>query len=379
MRRLKSIRYRFSAEITDVPGYLRARNYPALTGMRGLAIIIVLLYHLGINRLLRHYDGWLFGRMGVDIFFVLSGFLVTTLLIKETVATGAISLKKFYVRRILRIVPVAYLFLCVMLVLNYFFHFSISLKSFACGFLYLKNLPLTGINDHWTTHLWSVSVEVQFYLLFPVLLVIDINKATLIAMAAVLFVLIFSLLGFNHAGIFYSNAELNRLCRVMMDAFWEGPFAILIGCLVSIFSFKGIIDAGRLKHVSFLGCLLFIIAVIVRSRTFYFYIPYLSEFVFDVLIGFIIVMSIDSKNWFEQLLNTPFMLWMGTLSYSIYIWQQLFTWIPAPWVNSHLWGLSNHALFLLADVARLAGMVGTACLSYYFFERRFLRLKVRFE
>jgi len=375
---LNKIRYRFSAEITTVPTFLQGKNYPALTGVRGVAIVIVLLYHLGINRLLRHFDGWLFGRMGVDIFFVLSGFLITTLLIREKIESGHISLRQFYIRRALRIVTVAYLFLVVMLVLNHFFDFNISAKSFICGFLYLKNLPVNGINDRWTTHLWSVSVEVQFYLLFPLLLCLNINRAAFLATLAVIAILIFSVLGFNHIGVFYSNAALYRFCRAMMDVFWQGPFAILIGCLFSILSFKGIINTARFKDVSFLSCALFICAVIIRSRTFYFYIPYLSEFLFDVLIGFVIVMSIGSNNWLTRLLNTRFLLWMGTLSYSIYIWQQIFVWITAPWAESHLWGLSNTTWFLLTDALRLTGMLCTACLSYYFFEKRFLKLKTCF-
>ena len=221
MRYLNKTRHKFSTEITTVPGYLQGQNYPALTGVRGIAIIIVLLYHLGINRLLRHFDGWLFGGMGVDIFFVLSGFLITTLLIMEKVESGHIGLKQFYTRRALRIVPVAYLFLVVMLLINYFFDFGIHAKSFICGLLYLKNLPISGINDHWTTHLWSVSVEVQFYLFFPLLLWIDINKAAILAATAVIGILIFSLLGFNHIGIFYSNPALYTFCRAMMDAFWQ--------------------------------------------------------------------------------------------------------------------------------------------------------------
>lgn len=374
---LNKTRYGFSAEITSVPVFLQGKNYPALTGVRGVAIVIVLLYHLGINRLLRHFDGWLFGRIGVDIFFVLSGFLITTLLIKEKIESGHISLRQFYIRRALRIVPVAYLFLVVMLILNHFFDFSISPGSFVCGFLYLKNLPINGINDHWTTHLWSVSVEVQFYLLFPLLLWLDINKAALLAAVAVMSILIFALLGFNHIGVFYNNAVLYQFCRAMMDVFWQGPFAILIGCLFSILSFKNIIDTARFKNINFLSCALFLAAVIIRSRTFYLYTTYFSEFLFDVLIGFVIVMSIDSHNWFTRLLNTRLLLWMGTLSYSIYIWQQVFVWIPAPWAESHLWGLSNTVLFLLADTLRLTVMMSTACLSYYFFEKRFLKLKTR--
>jgi peptidoglycan/LPS O-acetylase OafA/YrhL len=64
MRNLNTIRNRLSAQIADVPDYLQSKNYPALIGIRGLAIIFVLLYHLGINHFLRHVGGWLFGEPG---------------------------------------------------------------------------------------------------------------------------------------------------------------------------------------------------------------------------------------------------------------------------------------------------------------------------
>jgi peptidoglycan/LPS O-acetylase OafA/YrhL len=374
----KTIRSKFSAEITVVPGFLQSKNYPALTGVRGVAIIIVLLYHLGINRLLRHFNCWILGRLGVDIFFVLSGFLITTLLIKEKITTNHISLKKFYIRRALRIIPVAYLFLVVMIVINNLFKCGIGLKSFVCGFLFVKNLPITGINDHWTTHLWSLSVEEQFYLFFPLLLLININKTAVFTIVMVLSVLVFSLLGFHHVGIFYSIPVLYQFCRAIMYFFWEGPLTILIGCLFSILSFNGIINVGQLKNKYLLSGILFIIAVIIHSKTFYFYTTYLSEFLFAVLIGFVILLSINSDNLFTRLLNSRFLIWMGTLSYSIYIWQQIFVWIPMPLENKHLWGLGFNTLFILTDMIRLLGMLSTACLSYYFFERIFLRLKVYF-
>ena len=91
-----------------IPEYLQDTTYPALTGIRGVAIIFVLLYHLGINHFLRQYNSWLTGRTGVDIFFVLSGFLISTLLIKEKINNGRVSLKNFYLRRVLRILPLAY-------------------------------------------------------------------------------------------------------------------------------------------------------------------------------------------------------------------------------------------------------------------------------
>ena len=123
--------------------------------------------------------------------------------------------------------------------------------------------------------------------------------------------------------------------------------------------------------------MLFVVAILIRCRTFYFYSEYLSEFIFDILIGFIILLSIKSFNLFTRLLNSRFLQLMGKLSYSIYIWQQLFIWIPIR-VPTSFWGLNANTWFILTDIVRLTGILLIAAISYYYFERKFLRLKTRF-
>jgi peptidoglycan/LPS O-acetylase OafA/YrhL len=86
------------AKIVTVPEYLQANYDPSLTGLRGVAIMIVLLYHLGINRLLREFDCWILGRLGVDIFFALSHFALLTCLDKWTRAGSASCTTVFNVR-----------------------------------------------------------------------------------------------------------------------------------------------------------------------------------------------------------------------------------------------------------------------------------------
>ena len=113
------------------------------------------------------------GSLGVIIFFVLSGFLITTLCIKEKVITKDISLKNFYIRRLLRIFPVAYLFIIVIIILNYVFNLKISYINIIGTALYLMNFSSYFRKYHhtyFTGHFWSLSVEEQFYLFFPFIL-----------------------------------------------------------------------------------------------------------------------------------------------------------------------------------------------------------------
>src|ERR1700744_3020835 len=142
-----SIRDKFTAEITTVPDILKGSHFPTLDGLRGISIIIVLLNHITWRTTIGEYID---GVIGVQIFFVISGFLITTLLLKEKVKNGWISLRQFYIRRVLRIVPVAYLYIFVVLILNYFFKLGMTFENFLVSTLYLKNLNIAG--DWYTGH-----------------------------------------------------------------------------------------------------------------------------------------------------------------------------------------------------------------------------------
>lgn len=131
---------------TNTPSaLLQQSHYPSIDGLRAVSIIIVVLCHVLFDTPLRKYFD---GGIGVEIFFVISGFLITTLLQKEQTKFGKISLKKFYIRRVLRIVPVAVLFVLVLMVLNVIFKLNITKTSFVLALLYLKNMPIpSGIQD----------------------------------------------------------------------------------------------------------------------------------------------------------------------------------------------------------------------------------------
>lgn len=151
---------------------------PSLDGLRAVSILLVLVGHLANG------SGWehnivrtVLGNaaLGVNVFFVISGFLITTLLIREFSATGRIDLKQFYIRRAFRILPAYYFYLAVVALLG------------VAGFLSLQPQALMSATlfvwDYWPVqgawyfeHLWSLAVEEQFYLVWPLLLVWNLHR-----------------------------------------------------------------------------------------------------------------------------------------------------------------------------------------------------------
>jgi peptidoglycan/LPS O-acetylase OafA/YrhL len=305
------------SEITIIPEYLNQKTYPSLNGLRAVSILMVLLHHyilLYDNRLLSLY---FIGPLGVDIFFVISGFLITTLCIKEKVLTKTLSLKNFYLRRALRILPVAWLYILVIFILNYFLGFHVSATTFIISFFFVANISFIKTTFDWTlAHYWSLSVEEQFYLLFPIF----IKKKPGVFLAIVLFIpfavpLLFyfqSIISVFNIGIV--SALLHYLVK------FQG---ISIGCLFSILLLKGRLKLGRfsllttLISISFISYVQYQPAVNLRSS--------FTNLAVSIFVGLIIAANIQpANNLIYKFLNLKLLSWIGILSYSIYIWQQLF-------------------------------------------------------
>lgn len=198
-----------SSGITVIPTILNQSYYPVLDGFRGIAILIVLAGHSVIGLPVAKY---VVGNVGVTIFYVLSGFLITTLLLKEKIKRGGISFKHFYMRRALRILPVVILFLIVLAILNAVFHLRLTLVSFLASAFYVRNLPLNyGPGTWYNGHLYSLSVEEQFYFVFPVLIVFFTKQYIKIVCAIILLIPLFQYLVYHDVGIFYTNFLLHKL------------------------------------------------------------------------------------------------------------------------------------------------------------------------
>ena len=373
MNYLKGLRNQLLAEITTVPAIVQDSYYTSLDGLRGIAILVVILAHFGVNRILRPLHISIDGDIGVNIFFVISGFLITTLLLKEKLKHGNISLKRFYIRRVLRILPVAYLFLIVLIILNILFKLEIQWLDFLASFAFLKNLPIK--NEPYTAHFWSLAVEVQFYLIFPFLLALNVNRYTVIALLIVVGVSLISVLGFYQPSLLNVSSTVNVFTKVIMYSFWKGPVIILIGSLSSVFLFKGIIKAERIRSGYFLSSIVLFAAIVISTRSFEFYSKYVSEILSAIMIAYVILLSLNKENFLSGVLKNPILVKAGIISYSLYLWQQLFIGVNAwqPWMK-FFYGYPIGVLVII----KLIMVLLISFISYYFFESKFLKIKTRY-
>jgi peptidoglycan/LPS O-acetylase OafA/YrhL len=347
------------SEIKTVPAILDQKKYSSLDGLRAVSIIMVLVHHFILNYNPYFQSLVFIGPLGVDVFFVISGFLITTLCIKEKITTGDLSLKNFYIRRALRILPVAYLYIVVIAILNYFFKLQVGALSFISSALFIANLSyFRRLQFDWSlAHYWSLSVEEQFYLLFPVFIKKRFQLYVIILLAIILLVPVLvylqTIIAFLNKGVL--SAALRYLVK------FQG---IAIGCLFSVLLFKGYLNFGRFGLVATLISI-FMIFYLKFDPFFTLQSCFINLFI-SIFVGVIIVNNISPKtNFVFKFLNLKALSFIGVLSYSIYIWQQLF--------------LSNDTRFPLTKYPiNLLLLALVPVLSYFYYEKFFLKFKKRF-
>ena len=366
LAQLRPFKTKLFDEITEIPAVLKPAHLTGLDGLRGISIIIVLLSH--IFRFT--YTGTFFyGEVGVHIFFVISGFLITTILLKEKVIYGKVSLKNFYLRRTLRIFPVAYLFLVVVLILNSVFHLDIKAKSFLAAFFYFKNVPSQNISEWYTGHFWTLSIEEQYYLLAPALLVISPNKFLKAAFAFIFLVLFLEFVVFTKIVDPLPQTFLYKAVYGIINLFGKGTVSILIGSISSILIFKKIITTQNLKAGYYVTFILFIAAVIIFTYSSHYIIDMFVPEAFAIIIAVIIIINLNTTNLMTVILDNKALKFIGVLSYSLYVWQEIFTY-NQPW--QHAFKYSDSILLNLIALSIVA------CLSYFFYEKPILKLKDKF-
>jgi len=349
------------SNITNIPFFLRAAHYPSLDGLRGISIIFVVVSHLNGFRNFLIFNGGL----GVDIFFVISGFLITSLLLKEKIKTKSISLKRFYIRRVLRIFPVAYLYLLTLIVLNFFFKLNISAVNLLAAFFYVMNFSYFIKNYHslLTQHFWSLSVEEQFYLLFPIILKKNL-KMFIVLVLFIIFTLPLLII-IQSVSFFANSTSLYAVTHYFIK--FQG---IAAGCLFSVLAFKNYFASPfHRKYKIWTNSATIVLLCILNYDENYGVKIVFVNLGITILIGYFIVTNImESKDYIFKFLNSKILSRMGVLSYSIYIWQQLFT-------LSH----NNIPSFVTSFPVNIILLLVVAACSYYLYEIKFLKLKERFN
>jgi peptidoglycan/LPS O-acetylase OafA/YrhL len=307
----------------------KARSIPSLDGLRAISILLVVIAHSSQN-----FSRWvnlpvgtflLFAHLGVSVFFVISGFLITSLLLKEWDATGTIGLKRFYLRRAFRIFPPFYLYLVILLALVLAGVFHTSLRAFFFAAIYCMDYYLgPGSGFVGLQHIWSLSVEEQFYLLWPAALLL-LGKRKAVYLAGFL-ILISPLL----RGVTYlilepqHRAMINRMFHSSVDT-------IMFGCLLALLwqndrfrRWLPILTSSWLMAGSVF--FLFLLDPLLESH---FYARYSLLFGMTLegiaisLVTLYVVKRPDTL--YGRVLNTPILRHIGVISYSLYLWQSILT------------------------------------------------------
>jgi peptidoglycan/LPS O-acetylase OafA/YrhL len=283
-------------------------HIPALDGLRGIAILLVLFDHFQVSLLGRYSFPWMqTGQHGVTIFFVLSGFLITSKLIE-----GPIELKQFYIRRLFRLLPAAWAYLAFLLLLDRLTKIHATpLSDIRACVLFYRNYYHSPTAIHFAGHFWSLSLEEQFYLLWPwVLVLAGARRSRWIAAAGAAGCAIYRWIHWSY----YANIpSANYESQVRADA-------LLVGCTLALLLSEPSIRerAQRFSSMLVVPSLALLIFCVARFHS----LPPLCESV--AIAGLILASTLNSRLLVARTLSIVPLAWLGIVSYSIYLWQQLF-------------------------------------------------------
>lgn len=362
--------------------------FPNLNGLRFIAAFMVIIHHMEQNLFLQgQNNNWnnpiiqSIGRLGVELFFVLSGFLITYLLLTEEKNTKKISIKNFYIRRVLRIWPLYYF----IVILAFFVfphikpfqlpvyseqlatHYSQALLLFI---LFLPNIALSGYDlvVPYASQAWSVGVEEQFYLIWPLLMKFFKNKL-IVLLSVILLYFGMKFLGFRfikHYLFWNEGLELFR-------SFWSN-FKIDCMAIGGVFSYllftKHKILNLLFHKYGFAAALLLVFLLTGFSVG----IPYLQQEVYAILFGIIILNLAANKNS-GLILENKIFNYLGKISYGLYMYHFIAI-VFSIQVFKYLGILNYHIVLLLSC---LLVTILLASISYKFIEKRFIGLKTKYS
>lgn len=347
---------------------LSQKKIPSLDGLRAVAVLSVICHHLQVPFFPE-------GR-GVLTFFVLSGFLITWMMLNESERTGDVSIRNFYLRRVLRIFPAFYVFLILSIAARWLtdaWPNRSLLYDYLSAFFYTINyrLALTPHIAHTAQHTWALSVEEQFYLLWPCVFVAFHKKPRRLTYVLVGTIV---LINFYRLVLYFGFHAREKWLTYSFDTRADH---ILIGCLLAVLLKRGVgtwfwnwITART--WYSLVPLLLTIASIAISLHRGLAYRVGVG-FVLDPLLTAILLVQVialgHSRLW--GWLNWKGTVYLGKISYGMFLYHML-----ANRLVIMLLGMQS-PWFRLPAVTAVSVLFGTA--SYYLIENRFLRLKTKFE
>lgn len=321
----------------------KSKYLPSIDSLRALAVLAVIIYHVDVNYL----PG---GFLGVDLFFVLSGYLISSLIIKEYKKTGSVNLYNFYIRRARRLLPAVYFMITVGLVVMVLFNEVLLRKSHLdaiFGYLYSSNwwyifhkldyFDSFGAQSPFK-HLWSLAIEEQFYMIFPLLFLLvnrkkkskdgtyKLNKNFLYV---VLGLIIASLIA--HIILF----DINNISRIYFGTDTRA-FSLLVGVVGAILypmerlHAKVTLQQNMIYSVVSLMSIATLITVMIYTSEYNTWL-YRGGFLLVAVLGLIVIISSGKQHTLmSRLLSFKPVVFIGKISYSLYLWHFLVLVLTTP-------------------------------------------------
>ena len=311
----------------------KSKYLPSIDSLRALAVLAVIIYHVDVNYL----PG---GFLGVDLFFVLSGYLISSLIIKEFKKTGTVNLYNFYIRRARRLLPAVYFMITIGLVVMVLFNEVLLRKSHLdaiFGYIYSSNwwyifhkldyFDSFGAQSPFK-HLWSLAIEEQFYMIFPLLFLLvngkkkskdgtyKLNKNFLYVVLGLILVSLIA-----HILLF----DINNISRIYFGTDTRA-FSLLVGVVGAILypmerlHSKVTPQQNMIYSVVSLASIATLITVMVYTSEYNTWL-YRGGFLLVAILGLIVIISSGKQHTLmSKLLSFKPVVFIGKISYSLYLW-----------------------------------------------------------
>jgi peptidoglycan/LPS O-acetylase OafA/YrhL len=289
-----------------------------IDGLRALAVIPVIFFHAGFS----FFSG---GFVGVDVFFVISGYLITTIIIKE-LNNNTFSIKRFYERRARRILPALLLVILISSIISFVFltrsELASYFKSVIATLLFFSNFYFYKTTPYFRSesdlepllHTWSLSIEEQFYIIFPILLLLFHNFFKKYIFLMLIFGFVASLFICQFLAL-YTSGILNFYFT--FSRAWE----LALGAICAhILIYKNLSYSSLIKNLlSTIGIILIVFSIFFFSRqtvfpSFYTLVPTVGTS--------LIILFADRDTFIYKILSIKFLVSIGLISYSLYLWHQ---------------------------------------------------------